>query len=102
MDERTHRKMILTPEDIRAIVDEIEQRRIPHSCRYDIEPDDLRDLMAFVRSFRNASIETRKTFQTMVIRMLVWGFIAGVIGLLASRFGWFRAVARILTIPVPP
>jgi hypothetical protein len=102
MEYRNKRKQVLTEDDVLSFVSKMKEEGLVHACRYDITPEDMRDLMAFVRTFRDASIETRKTFQTMVIRLLVWGFIAGAIGLLASRFGWFRAVARILTIPVPP
>lgn len=91
------RQMVLTEADVKAIVTEMREQGLSHVCRYDITPEDMNDLMAFVRSFREASVETRKTFRTAAIRLIVWGSILGVVTLLSSRFGWLKPVVRFLT-----
>lgn len=86
--------MVLTEDDIVAIARIVEER---HVCRYDIAPEDMRELMAFVRSFHEGAIETRRTFRTMFIRMIVWGSIAGFIALLEAKFRWMRPLLRWIT-----
>lgn len=90
----TERRMILTEADIHAIAAEVESR---HVCQYNVSPQDMNDLMAFVRSFRDTAIETRKTFKTAAIRMLVWGSIFGAISLLEVKFQWMRPLLRFIT-----
>ena len=92
-----HRKMVLTEADIKAIVEEMKDQYLTHGCRYDIAPEDMRDLMAFVKAFRDGAIETRSVFRTMMIRMFVWGAIAGFIALLEVKFRWFRPLLRAIT-----
>ena len=88
------RKMVLTEDDISAIARIVEER---HACRYNIEPAQMTKLMGFVESFYDGAIETRKTFRTMVIRMVVWGAIAGFIALLEVRFRWIRPLLKFLS-----
>jgi hypothetical protein len=86
--------MTLTDEDIRTIADIVESR---HSCRYSIEPERMEKLMGFVEAFYSGAIETRAVFRTMVIRMIVWGSIAGFIALLEVKFRWVRPLLRFIT-----
>jgi hypothetical protein len=88
--------MGLTDADVKSLVAEMKAQGFHQVCRYDIDPADMRHLMEFVRTFYDGAIETRKTFRTMLIRMVVWGAIAGFIGLLANRFGWLKPIGRLL------
>ena len=89
------RKMALTDADLSAIVEKMREEY--HPCRYDISPEDMRANYEFVKAFRDGAIETRRTFRTMMIRMIVWGSIAGFIALLEVKFRWFRPLMRFLT-----
>ena len=91
---KDRRKMMLTEDDITAIAKVVEGR---HVCRYDIAPQDMQDLMAFVRAFRNGAIDTRKAFRAAAIRMIVWGSIAGFVALLEEKFRWMRLLMRWIT-----
>jgi len=88
------RKMTLTDEDIKTIAAIVESR---HQCRYDIEPERMEKLMGFIDAFYNGAIDTRRLFRMMVIRMIVWGSIAGIIALLEVKFRWFRPLLRFIT-----
>ena len=88
------RKMVLTDADVAAIAVEVKKH---HVCRYDIEPKDMASLLDFVRSFQEGAIETRRTFRTAAIRMIVWGAIAGFIALLEVKFRWIRPLLRFIT-----
>ncbi len=97
VEEQVKRKMVLTESDVTAIVEQMRTKGLIHECRYDVSPEDMHKLMEFVRSFYEGAIETRRTFRTMVIRMMIWGAIAGILGLMAERFGWLQPFARLLT-----
>jgi len=91
------RKMVLTREDITAIVDEIKAQEVVTHCRYDITPEDMRANYEFVKAFRDGAIETRSVFRMMMIRMFVWGAIAGFLALLEVKFRWIRPLLRFIT-----
>ncbi len=101
MEDRTPRKMVLTPEDIKATVTEMREQGLNHICRYDIAPEDMHHLMAFVRTFYEGAIETRRTFKTMLIRMFEWGTIAGFIGLLSNKLGWVKSLLKFFSSSPP-
>jgi len=90
------RKKILTESDIHAIVNEIEQRRILHICRYDVEPEHMEKLLKFVDTFYEGAVETRKAFKATVIKVVVWGSIAAVLIWLGERFKWLKPILRFL------
>ena len=94
MTDRPERRMVLTDADITAISEQVERL---HVCRYDVEPKDFGDLMDFVRSVRDARDETRRTFRTAVIKILVYGGIVGFIALLEVKFRWIRPLLRFVT-----
>lgn len=88
------RKKVLTDADIAAIAEEMKKH---HVCRYDVAPEDMHKLMGFVRAFYDGAIDTRRTFRSMLIRMIVWGSVAGLIALLEVKFRWMRPLLKFIT-----
>ncbi len=88
---KDRRRMVLTEEDVTTIARIVEER---HVCRYDIDPEDMVNLLDFVRSFRDGAIDTRKAFRSAAIRMIVWGSIASAIALLEVKFRWIRPLLK--------
>lgn len=87
--------MVLTDNDIDAIAGIIESR---HVCRYDIPPEDMKELMAFVRVFHQGAVETRGAIRSFVIRKVIpWAVVVGVVSLLEAKFRWIRPFLRFLT-----
>lgn len=86
--------MVLTKGDIHAIARIVGEH---HVCRYNVPPADMSDLMGFVRQVRDARDETQRTFRTAVIRIIVYGSIAGFIALLEIKFRWVRPLLRWIT-----
>ena len=86
------RKMVLTDEDVAAIAKVVENR---HVCRYDIPPDDMKELMAFVKVFHQGAVETRGAIRSFIIRKVIpWAFVVGVLSLLEAKFRWMRPLLR--------
>lgn len=76
-DER--RKCVLTELDIERIADTIESHR--HQCRYEIDPAEFRDLIAFVKSFK-ASMDDSKA---IVRRFVIGALLAALSGLIGFK-----------------
>ena len=97
VEEQIRRKMVLTEADVAAIVALMKKQGLIHECRYDIPPEKLEKLVGFVEAFYDTAIETRRTFRTMAIRMIVWGGIVAFLLWIADRVGFLKPVVdRIL------
>lgn len=60
----------LTTADIEAIVTAIENKKSDH-CRYDVDPNDIKEAIAFFRAFRDAVADSKKTARRWIIVALM-------------------------------
>jgi hypothetical protein len=93
VEEQVRRKMVLTEADIKALVAEMKRQGLFHTqCRYNIDPEKMEKLLGFVEAFYDTSVETRRTFRTMAIRLIVWSALVAFLLWLADRVGFLRPV----------
>jgi len=87
------RKMVLTEADIDAIAVIVESR---HVCRYDIEPDDMKALLSFVRVFQRGAMDIKGATRSLFIKKVIPRLIIGsLLTMLADYLGLLRPVLNV-------
>ena len=88
------RRRAFTDADISALVDEMESRKLPYACRYDIEPEDMSKLMSFVRTFHDGVVDYRSGVRKFVIRIFVWGTVASMFYFLSDYLPFLKPLFK--------
>jgi hypothetical protein len=87
------RKMILREDDLAIIAKIVEEK---HHCRYDIEPDDMRALLDFVRVFQRGAMDIKGATRTLLIKKVIPRVILGtLLTILADYLGLLRPVLNV-------
>jgi hypothetical protein len=80
--------MILREDDIAIIAKIVEEK---HICRYDIEPEDMKDLLAFVRVFQRGAMDIKGATRSLLIKKVIPRVIIGtLLTMLADYLGLLR------------
>jgi len=87
------RKMVLTTDDMTAIAAIVSEH---HVCRYDVEPEEMRDIVKFVRDVKDNVEDYRKGVRKTVIRLAAIGTVMWVIYVLEVKFPFLRPLLKYL------
>jgi hypothetical protein len=84
------RKMVLQEDDIACIARIVEEN---HKCRYDIEPEDMKDLLAFVRVFQQGAMDIKGATRSLLIKKVIPRVLIGsLLTVLADYLGLLRPI----------
>jgi uncharacterized membrane-anchored protein len=91
--------MLLQEDDIGVIKDvvtKIVNERVVGHCRYDIEPHDMKDLLAFVRVFQQGAMDIKGATRSLIIKKVIPRVIIGtLLTILADYLGLLRPVLNV-------
>jgi hypothetical protein len=87
------RKMSLQEDDIAIIAKIVEEK---HQCRYDIEPEDMKNLLAFVRVFQQGAMDIKGATRSLLIKKVIPRVILGtLLTILADYLGLLRPILNV-------
>jgi len=93
------REMILKEDDIsviKSIIAQTFEERYKGHCRYDIEPEDMKDLLAFVRVFQRGAMDIKGATRSLLIKKVIPRVIIGtLLTILADYLGLLRPVLNV-------
>ena len=87
------RKMMLTESDISAIANIV---AVQHKCRYDIEPEDMNEIIAFVQRVKKNVDDYNEGIRKTVIKICVIGTFVAAIYFLETKFPFLRPLMKYL------
>ncbi|MDF1536069.1 MAG: hypothetical protein P1S46_06135 [bacterium] len=65
----------LTPADVSAILDAMQERALVHQCRYSIPPEKMENLINFIDSIYDGTKATKRTILAVTVAVVVTGTI---------------------------
>jgi hypothetical protein len=93
------RKMLLKEDDIgviKGVVTQVVDERMIGHCRYEIEPADMKDLMAFVRVFQQGAMDIKGATRSLLIKKVIPRVILGtLLTILADYLGLLRPILNV-------
>ena len=93
------RKMSLQEDDIsviKNIVTAVVEEKVVGHCRYDIEPHDMKDLLAFVRVFQQGAMDIKGATRSLLIKKVIPRVLIGtLLTILADYLGLLRPVLNV-------
>ena len=81
-DGEERRSRALTPADVDDIVAAMKNQNMVHECRYDIEPEHMRKMIAFLNDFYDGTRDVKRIIRVVVVTTI----ITGTIGLIVLGF----------------
>jgi len=91
--------MVLKEDDISVIKNIITQtieEKYQGHCRYDIEPEDMENLLAFVRVFQRGAMDIKGATRSLLIKKVIPRVLIGsLLTILADYLGLLRPVLNV-------